>query len=68
MGLQKNFLPGGGGETLNLHIITSPPSRRRWDFGKSEKYVKNMKEYLLLYRLWDLKEFQDLPLYIDSGT
>ena len=32
------------------------------------KYEENMKEYLLLYRLWDLEKFQDLLLYIGFGT
>ena len=33
-----------------------------------KKYVENMKEYhLLTYRLRDLEEFRDLPLYVGSG-
>ena len=28
---------------------------------KVEKYAKNMKEYPVLYRLWDLEKFRDFP-------
>ena len=33
-----------------------------------EKYVENMKEYPLLYKLWDLEKFHDFPLYVGFTT
>ena len=42
--------------------------------GNMEEYVGNMKEYEemkeypLLYKLWDLEKFRDLPLCIVFGT
>ena len=38
------------------------------DVNNMKKYVENMKEYPLLYCLWDLEKFQDLPLYTGSET
>ena len=33
-----------------------------------KEYAENMKKYPLLYRLWNLEKFRDLPLYIGFGT
>ena len=37
-----------------------------WRYVK--KYVGNMKKYPLLYGLWNLQKFQDVPFYIGLGT